>query len=98
MILLGMSSLWNMKFGVSVRLEGVVLPEDTLPSLFSLPVSSADPLSFNELMVSALKSDVDTSRPDFFDSFVSYTMKGANLGFYSRVLFVVFFFYSRAFL
>lgn len=80
MILLGMSSLWNMKFGVSVRLEGV-LPEDTLPSLFSLPVSSADPLSFNELTVSALKSDVDTSRPDLFDSLVSYTMKGADLGF-----------------
>lgn len=75
-----MSSLWNMKFGVSVRLEGV-LPEDTLPSLFSLPVSSADPLSFNELTVSALKSDVDTSRPDLFDSLVSYTMKGADLGF-----------------
>lgn len=69
MILLGMSSLWNMKFGVSVRLEGV-LPEDTLPSLFSLPVSSADPLSFNELTVSALKSDVDTSRLDLFDSLV----------------------------
>lgn len=80
MILLGMSSLWNMKFGVSVRLEGV-LPEDTLPSLFSLPVSSADPLSFNELTVSALKSDVDTSRPDLFDPLVSYTMKGADLGF-----------------
>lgn len=80
MILLGMSSLWNMKFGVSVRLEGV-LPEDTLPSLFSLPVSSADPLSFNELTVSALKSDVDTSRPDLFYSLVSYTMKGADLGF-----------------
>lgn len=75
-----MSSLWNMKFGVSVRLEGV-LPEDTLPSLFSLPVSSADPLSFNELTVSALKGDVDTSRPDLFDSLVSYTMKGADLGF-----------------
>ena len=60
---------------------GVVLPEDTLPSLFSLPVSSADPLSFNELTVSALKSDVDTSRPDLFDSLVSYTMKGADLGF-----------------
>lgn len=75
-----MSSLWNMKFGVSVRLEGV-LPEDTLPSLFSLPVSSADPLSFNELTVSVLKSDVDTSRPDLFDSLVSYTMKGADLGF-----------------
>lgn len=58
-----------MKFGVSVRLEGV-LPEDTLPSLFSLPVSSADPLSFNELTVSALKSDVDTSRLDLFDSLV----------------------------
>ena len=81
MILLGMSSLWNMKFRVSVRLEGV-LPEDTLPSLFSLPVSSADPLSFNELTVSALKSDVDTSRPDLFDSFVSYTMN--RFGFYSR--------------
>lgn len=80
MILLGMSSLWNMKFRVSVRLEGV-LPEDTLPSLFSLPVSSADPLSFNELTVSALKSDVDTSRLDLFDSLVSYTMKGADLGF-----------------
>ena len=60
---------------------GVVLPEDTLPSLFSLPVSSADPLSFNELTVSALKSDVDTSRPDLFYSLVSYTMKGADLGF-----------------
>lgn len=80
MILLGMSSLWNMKFGVSVRLEGV-LPEDTLPSLFSLPVSSADPLSFNELTVSALKSDMDTSRLNLFDSLVSYTMKGADLGF-----------------
>lgn len=75
-----MSSLWNMKFGVSLRLQGV-LPEDTLPSLFSLPVSSADPLSFNELTVSVLKSDVDTSRPDLFDSLVSYMMKGADLGF-----------------
>ena len=79
MILLGMTYLWNMKFGASVRLEGVVLPEETLPP-FSLPVSSADPLSFNELMVSALKSHVDTSRLDLFDSLVPYTMKGADLG------------------
>ena len=79
MILLGMNSLWNMRFGASVRLEGVVLPKDTLPS-FSLSVSSADPLSFNELMVSALKSHVDTSRLNLFDSLVPYTMKGADLG------------------
>ena len=83
MILLGMSSLWNVKFGVSVRLEGVVLPEDTLSSLFSLPVSSADPLSFNELTVSALKSDVDTSRPDLFDSCFLYNERN-RFGFYSR--------------
>ena len=92
MILLGMNSLWNMRFGASVRLEGVVLPEDTLPPFFSLPVSSADPLSFNELMVSALKSHVDTIRPDLFDSLVSCTMKGADLGlivepFYRKKLF-----------
>ena len=68
---------------VSVRLEGVVLPEDTLPSLFSLPVSSADPLSFNELTVSALKSDVDTSRPDLFDSCFLYNERN-RFGFYSR--------------
>lgn len=84
MTLLGMTSLWNMKFGASVRLEGVVLPEDTLPSFFSLPVSSADPLSFNELMVSAQSRGYKQARPLWLSC--SLYDERSRFGSYSRAL------------